>query len=115
MKRAMVVCFVAVSILATAGCNSLGRSEGSHDETPGTTVSKETLEILRSVRTSDICDALDSMGLQERYQMDPAMRPLYFGIRFAGIARTAEYDPSGCKPQPCDFLDLPFWPKHIMV
>jgi len=32
------------------------------------------------------------MGLQERYQMDPAMRPLYFGIRFAGIAHTAEYD-----------------------
>jgi len=32
------------------------------------------------------------MGLQERYQMDPNMRPLYFGIRFAGIARTAEYD-----------------------
>jgi regulator of RNase E activity RraA len=32
------------------------------------------------------------MGLQERYQMDPAMRPLYPGIRFAGIAHTAEYD-----------------------
>lgn len=28
----------------------------------------------------------------QRYQMDPAMRALYFGIRFAGIARTAEYD-----------------------
>jgi 4-hydroxy-4-methyl-2-oxoglutarate aldolase len=32
------------------------------------------------------------MGLQERSQMDSAMRPLYFGIRFAGIAHTAEYD-----------------------
>jgi regulator of RNase E activity RraA len=32
------------------------------------------------------------MGLQQRYQMDSAMRPLYSGIRFAGIARTAEYD-----------------------
>jgi regulator of RNase E activity RraA len=32
------------------------------------------------------------MGLQEKYQMDPVMRPLYFGIRFAGIAHTAEYD-----------------------
>ena len=55
-------------------------------------VSKETLEVLRKVRTSDVCDALDSMGLQQRYEMDPAMRPMYFGIRFAGIAHTAEYD-----------------------
>jgi regulator of RNase E activity RraA len=55
-------------------------------------VSRETLAILRSVRTSDVSDALDSMGLQERHVMDPAMRPLYFGIRFAGIAHTAEYD-----------------------
>ena len=55
-------------------------------------VSKETLEVLRSVRTSDVTDALDSMGHQQRYEMDPEMRPLYSGIRFAGIAHTAEYD-----------------------
>jgi len=55
-------------------------------------ISKETLAVLRSVRTSDLADALDSMGLQQRYEMDPAMRPLYPGIRFAGIAHTAEYD-----------------------
>jgi regulator of RNase E activity RraA len=55
-------------------------------------VSKETLRILRTVRTSDLSDALDSLGLQQRYEMDPAMRPLYPGIRFAGIAHTAEYD-----------------------
>jgi regulator of RNase E activity RraA len=55
-------------------------------------ISKETLEVLRSVRTSDVCDALDSMGYQQRYEMDPEMRPLYFGVRFAGLARTAEYD-----------------------
>jgi len=55
-------------------------------------VGKETLEILRGVRTSDVADALDSMGLQERYEMDTEMRPLYDGVRFAGIAHTAEYD-----------------------
>jgi 4-hydroxy-4-methyl-2-oxoglutarate aldolase len=55
-------------------------------------VSMETLAIFRSVRTSDVCDALDSMGLQQRYEMDPEMRPLFSGIRFAGIAHTAEYD-----------------------
>ena len=55
-------------------------------------VSKEILTIFRSVRTSDVTDALDSMGLQERYEMDPEMRPMYYGIRFAGIAHTQEYD-----------------------
>ena len=55
-------------------------------------VSRETLGIFRSVRTSDVADALDSMGLQRRYEMAPAMRPLYGGIRFAGIAHTAEYN-----------------------
>jgi len=55
-------------------------------------ISKETLAVLRSVRTSDLADALDSMGLQQRCEMEPAMRPMYAGIRFAGIAHTAEYD-----------------------
>lgn len=92
MKRAIVICYVAASLLATGGTSNLDRREGPPDQAPTTSISKATLKILRSVRTSDISDALDSMGLQERYQMDPAMRPLYFGIRFAGIAHTAEYD-----------------------
>jgi regulator of RNase E activity RraA len=54
-------------------------------------VSKETLAIFRKVRTSDVADALDSLGLQERYEMDPVIRPLFPGIVFAGIASTAEY------------------------
>jgi regulator of RNase E activity RraA len=54
-------------------------------------VSKETLATFRKVRTSDVADALDSMGLQERYEMDPVIRPLFPGIAFAGIASTAEY------------------------
>jgi regulator of RNase E activity RraA len=55
-------------------------------------VSKGTLGTLRQVRTSDVSDALDSMGYQARYVMDPEMRPLQSGISFAGIARTAEYE-----------------------
>ncbi len=54
-------------------------------------VDKQTLETLRSVRTSDVADALDSMGLQQRYEMDTEMRPMYVGVQFAGIAHTAEY------------------------
>jgi regulator of RNase E activity RraA len=55
-------------------------------------VGKETLALFRQVRTSDVTDALDSMGRQQVHEMDPAMRPLYPGVRFAGIAHTAEYD-----------------------
>jgi hypothetical protein len=38
------------------------------------------LRVARAVRTSDVADALDSMGMQERFQMDPAMRPLFPGL-----------------------------------
>jgi 4-hydroxy-4-methyl-2-oxoglutarate aldolase len=56
-----------------------------------TSIANQTPQVLRSVRTSDVTDALDSMGLKQRYEMDPHMRPLFPGIRFAGIAHTAEY------------------------
>jgi regulator of RNase E activity RraA len=56
------------------------------------TIDAEVLRVSRTVRTSDVSDALDSMGLQERYVMNPGMRPLFPGIRFAGLAHTAEYD-----------------------
>ena len=46
----------------------------------------------RSVRTSDVSDALDSLGLQERHVMEPRMRPLFPGIRFAGLAHTMAYE-----------------------
>jgi regulator of RNase E activity RraA len=55
-------------------------------------ISDDPLTQLRSVRTADVSDALDSMGLQERYVLAPSMRPLYRGIRFAGRAHTAGYD-----------------------
>ena len=56
------------------------------------TIDPKILHMARSVRTSDVADALDSMGLQERHQMDPRMRPLSPGIRFAGIAHPMAYD-----------------------
>lgn len=55
-------------------------------------VDPDTLRVARTVRTSDVSDALDSMGLQERHQMDTGMRPLYPGIRFAGLAHPMAYD-----------------------
>ena len=56
------------------------------------TVSKSTLDILRRVRTSDVTDALNSLGYMNTYEMDPRLRPLFPGIFFAGIATTAEFN-----------------------
>lgn len=55
-------------------------------------ISQDTLTILRKVRTSDITDALDSLGLMNTYEMDPRLRPLFPGITFAGIASTAAFN-----------------------
>lgn len=55
-------------------------------------ISKDTLAILRKVRTSDVTDALDSLGFTNTYEMDPRLRPLFPGIFFAGIATTAEFN-----------------------
>ena len=61
------------------------------------TVGAETLAAARTVRTSDVCDALDSMGLQQRYEMDPGCARCFPGIRFAGLAHTAAYDLRTCR------------------
>ncbi|MSU89345.1 RraA family protein [Rhodobacteraceae bacterium 2CG4] len=55
-------------------------------------ISQDTLAILRKVRTSDVTDALDSLGMMNSYEMDPRIRPLFPGIRFAGIATTAAFN-----------------------
>lgn len=54
-------------------------------------ISQDTLAILRKVRTSDVTDALDSLGMMNTYEMHPRIRPLFPGIRFAGIATTAAF------------------------
>lgn len=92
MKRVFTICFAAAFALMGLGCSPLTLQREAQKTWLTVQVSQETLQVFRSVRTSDVSDALDSMGLQQRYQMAPVMRPLYFGIRFAGIARTAEYD-----------------------
>lgn len=67
---------------------------------------RDSLQLLRSVRTSDVSDALDSMGLQERYQMHPTMRPLFQGIRFAGVAHTAKYGLTDERLQPMSYEEF---------
>ncbi|HSD48782.1 MAG TPA: RraA family protein [Actinomycetota bacterium] len=70
------------------------------------TIDPDTLAAARTVRTSDLSDAFDSMGLQERYVMDPRMRPLFPGIRFAGIARTMAYDRIDAPLEPMSYEEF---------
>jgi regulator of RNase E activity RraA len=69
-------------------------------------VSQETLRSFRAVRTSDVTDALDSMGLQERHEMDPAMVPMFPGIRFVGLAHTFEYRLTDKPLQPMSYEEF---------
>ena len=46
------------------------------------------------LRTTDVSDALDSMGVMDRQTMAAEMRPLWEGCTFAGIARTVQLYPS---------------------
>jgi regulator of RNase E activity RraA len=78
------------------------------------TIDADTLAAARTIRTSDVSDALDSMGLQERYVMEPRMRPLFPGIRFAGIAHTMAYDRIGRPLEPMsydEFADRQYAPS----
>ena len=54
-------------------------------------IHEKTMEFLRMSRCADLSDALDSMGLQDLYSMDPYMRPMINQTSFCGIARTLEF------------------------
>lgn len=57
-------------------------------------LSHELVELYAQLRTTDVSDALDSMGIMDRQTMDPKMRPLWEGAKFAGLARTVKLFPS---------------------
>jgi regulator of RNase E activity RraA len=59
-----------------------------------TEISHELVELYAKVRTTDVSDALDSMGIMDRQTMDEDMRPLWEGCTFAGVARTVQLYPS---------------------
>ncbi|MCL2319292.1 MAG: RraA family protein [Treponema sp.] len=54
-------------------------------------IKEKTMEIIKTSRCADLSDALDSMGLQDQYSMDPYMRPMIDLTSFCGIARTLEF------------------------
>jgi len=55
---------------------------------------QELLARYRRVRLADASDALDCLGRADRFIMSPRMRPLWEGIRFAGVAHTVKLLPS---------------------
>lgn len=70
------------------------------------TIAPEALRVTRSVRTSDVADALDSMGRQEVHQLDPRMRPVFPGIRFAGLAHPMTYELTDRPLEPMSYEDF---------
>ena len=54
-------------------------------------IHQKTLEIIKMSRCADLSDAMDSMGLQDQYSMDPYMRPMIGLTSFCGIARTLDF------------------------
>lgn len=54
-------------------------------------IHEKTLELIKMSRCADLSDALDSMGLQDLYSMEPYMRPMINQTSFCGVARTFEF------------------------
>ncbi|HEV2663442.1 MAG TPA: RraA family protein [Blastocatellia bacterium] len=64
---------------------------------------KQLLALFEGLRVADVCDGMDSVGLQNIGLMDPEVRPLWrdtekFTHRFIGIAVTARYIPTQRAP-----------------
>lgn len=49
---------------------------------------QKILQQVRSLRLADLGDGMDALGLVDRGTMDPSMRPIRSGIKFAGFAYT---------------------------
>ncbi len=69
-------------------------------------ISEKTFEYLKMARCADICDALDSMGLQDIYEMSRNMRPMFPGIRFCGRAATQEWEKTDRKVPAMSYEDF---------
>src|SRR5947199_3922025 len=51
-------------------------------------------DLYKYLRVVDVCDALDGIGYFDLTLMDPAVRPLWPGMRFWGVALTLRCVPS---------------------
>jgi len=51
-------------------------------------IDNATIEKFKRVRSTDVADALDSLGVSELGIMDPGMRPVWRPVKLVGIAKT---------------------------
>jgi 4-hydroxy-4-methyl-2-oxoglutarate aldolase len=66
---------------------------------------KEMLEAVRALRLADLGDGMDALGLVDRGTMNPDMRPIRPGIRFAGFAYTVKLVPAQDRPKVWSSVD----------
>lgn len=53
-----------------------------------TQVAQATIEKFKRVRSADVADALDSLGVSDLGVMDPGIRPVWKPVKLVGIAKT---------------------------
>jgi hypothetical protein len=94
-----------VSAWATANHISLGQVVVDAKSNEITAIPK----LLQILELSNCLVTIDAMGCQTTIARKIVEAEGDYVLAVKGN------QPSGCKPQPCNFLDLPFWPKHIMV
>lgn len=61
---------------------------------PGQTEAFELIKRFRYLRITDVTDALDAVGHQDICMLDPAIRPLWPGMKFWGVALTLRAIPA---------------------
>jgi len=66
---------------------------------PGAENGNEVLALFEGLRLTDVCDAMDAVGLQDLYVMDKRIRPLWrdteaFRHRLHGFAHTVRFIPA---------------------
>ena len=69
-------------------------------------INRKALELIKMSRCADLSDALDSMGLQDLYCMEPYMRPIIDQTSFCGIARTMEFTKTDVKMPYMEYEDF---------
>lgn len=108
--------FLKLSATAAAGIGmsqpiaaALGSSETQKQEKPATAPGKDPYALAarfnKYLRVTDVTDGLDAVGRADLTLMDPAIRPLWMGMRFWGPAVTMRVIPTNRRMPAIDRKD----------
>jgi 4-hydroxy-4-methyl-2-oxoglutarate aldolase len=97
--------FLKLSATAAAGIGiskpieaALGSQEKARQDKPASSLNKDPYAIAarfnKFLRVTDVTDGLDAVGRADLTLMDPAIRPLWMGMRFWGPAATMRVIPT---------------------